>query len=234
MSCAPRIVFYGASGMSAACAYNLAHGSPRPVCEAAAFIDDTRGGGGLRLWDAPVISFDEWAESWRSLPCIVAVGNPTDRRRLVERIFAAGGFFARLHEGPELAAAGIVVGAGTGIAMPSSVNAPNITIGDHVQIMPMCSIGHDVRIEDYVTICPGCTISGYVTIETGVFIGAGTTVANGMAKRPLVIGAGAKVSLGSVVTKSVPAGITVAGNPARNLRELARAHKIMGEIDRDG
>ncbi len=229
MICVPRIVFYGASGMSAACAYNLAHGGPRPVCEAAAFIDDWRGGQGLRVGDAPVISFEEWAAAWRDLPCIVAVGDPGDRRRLAERISAGGGNFARLYEAPDMAISGVVIGAGTGVAMPSSINAPNITIGDHVQIMPMCSVGHDVQIEDFVTICPGCVISGYVTIETGVFLGAGSTVVNGTARRPLVIGAGAKVSAGSVVTKSVPAGTAVAGNPARSLRELARAHRVVAQ-----
>ena len=226
MTSIPRIVCYGASGMSAAAARNVAHGAPRPLCEVVAYIDDTRGGEGLRVENAPVISFEEWAASWRDLPCMVAVGDPSDRRRLVERISANGGHFAHLYDSPDVAISGVAIGVGTGIASQTCLNAPNITIGDHVQILPMCSIGHDVRIEDFVTICPGCVISGYVTIETGVFLGAGSTIVNGTARRPLVIGAGAKVSAGSVVTKSVPAGTAVAGNPARSLRELARARKI--------
>jgi sugar O-acyltransferase (sialic acid O-acetyltransferase NeuD family) len=226
LTCVPRIVCYGASGMSAASARNVAHGGPRPLCEVVAYIDDTRGGQGLRFENAPVISFEEWEASWRDFPCMVAVGDPRDRRRLVERLSAKGGHFPRLYDAPDVAISGVAIGAGTGIAVSAYLNPPNITIGDHVQILPMCSIGHDVRIEDFVTICPGCVVSGYVTIETGVFLGAGSTVVNGTARKPLVIGAAAKVSAGSVVTKSVPAGTTVAGNPARNLRELARAHKI--------
>jgi serine acetyltransferase len=105
--------------------------------------------------------------------------------------------------------------------MPTSINPPNTTIGCHVQVMPMSCIGHDVRIMDYVTICPSCTISGHVVIEEEVFIGAGTTVVNGTLKKPLVIGAGAKISAGSVITKSIPDKASVAGNPARPLRELA-------------
>jgi len=234
LSAVPRIVVYGASGMSAATAHNFAYGGPRPVCEVVAFIDDTRGGQGVRVFDAPVISFEEWLDSWRDLPCYVAVGDPRKRQALVERISASNGHFARLYDAPELSTPGVRIGAGTGIGMPTCLNAPNITIGDHAHIMPMCSIGHDVRIEDYVTICPGCTVSGYVTIEREVFVGAGSTVVNGTAKRPLVIGAGSKISAGSVVTKSVPAGIAVAGNPAQSLRELARARKVAGTPDDDG
>jgi bifunctional N-acetylglucosamine-1-phosphate-uridyltransferase/glucosamine-1-phosphate-acetyltransferase GlmU-like protein len=50
---------------------------------------------------------------------------------------------------------------------------------------------------------------------------AGTTVnlafdfINGDVDQPLVIGKGAIVGMGAVVTKSVPAGATVVGNPAR-------------------
>ena len=234
LSAVPRIVIYGASGMSAATAHNFVHGGPRPICEVVAFIDDTRSGQGLSLLDAPVISFEEWRDSWRDRPCYVVIGDPAKRRRLVERIRSSDGHFARLYDAPELRTPGVAIGAGTGVGMPTCLNAPNITIGDHVQIMPMCSIGHDVGIEDYVSIFPGCTISGYVTIETEALIGAGTTVINGTAKRPLVIGAGARVSAGSVVTKSVPPGATVAGNPARGLREVARAHKVAGEPEGEG
>ena len=49
-------------------------------------------------------------------------------------------------------------------------------------------------------------------VETGASIGSGSTILCG-----LTIGAGAIVGAGSVVTRSVPAGETWAGNPARRL-----------------
>lgn len=50
-------------------------------------------------------------------------------------------------------------------------------------------------------------------VKKGASIGSGTTLLCG-----LTIGEGALVGAGSVVTKSVPAGATVAGNPARLIR----------------
>ena len=108
--------------------------------------------------------------------------------------------------------------------MPTYI-APNTMIGKHVQAMPMCVIGHDVVIKDYVTLCPSCTVSGYVVIEEEVFVVAGSTIVNGRVGKPLNVGFGAKISAGAVVTKSIPPNASVAGNPARPLRELARARR---------
>lgn len=221
----PRIVVYGASGMSVASAYNLARGGARPVCEVAAYIDDFRGGAGETLNGAPILSFEEWRRDWSALACYVAIGDPKARRALSEKIEAAGGFFTRFYDAPDLVIPGVDIGAGSAVGMPTCFNPPNTSVGRHVQIMPMCSIGHDVVIGDYVTLCPSCTVSGYVVIEPETFVGAGVTIVNGTAARPLVIGRGAKLMAGAVVTKSVGAGAAVAGNPARSLRDLARARR---------
>jgi acetyltransferase-like isoleucine patch superfamily enzyme len=85
----------------------------------------------------------------------------------------------------------------------------------------MAIVGHDVSIGDYVTICAGANIAGHVVIEDDVFVGAGAVIVNGSAERKLRVGAGAKIAAGAVVTKSVPPGAVLAGNPARRLRDIA-------------
>jgi sugar O-acyltransferase (sialic acid O-acetyltransferase NeuD family) len=217
----PRIVFYGASGYSYCFVQMLTY--PQPRCEPAAYIDDFRGGCGQRLNDIPIISFDEWKNNFLDLACIVTVADPKSRRRLAEKIIVAGGSFASLYERPEFSFPGVSIGAGT-LVSPTYIG-PNTMLGKHVQVMPMCSIGHDVVIADYVTLCPSCTVSGYVVIEEEVFVGAGAIIVNGNLGRPLIVGAGAKISAGAVVTKSIPPNASVAGNPARPLRDLVRARE---------
>ena len=73
-----------------------------------------------------------------------------------------------------------------------------------------------------MTVSPSCTVSGYVRIEEGVFVGTGATIVNGRPDKPLIVGAGAKIAAGAVVTKPVAPRTSVAGNPARTLRDLVR------------
>jgi acetyltransferase-like isoleucine patch superfamily enzyme len=59
-------------------------------------------------------------------------------------------------------------------------------------------------------------ISKPVVIEDDVWIGIGAIILKGVR-----IGRGAKIGAGAVVTKDVPAGATVAGNPGRLVEEKA-------------
>jgi sugar O-acyltransferase (sialic acid O-acetyltransferase NeuD family) len=224
----PRIVIYGASGNSLAIAQNAVHRlRPGPLAEVVAHIDDFRGGDGLSLGGAPIIFFDDWRDKFADVACFIAVGDPQSRRRLAEKVIMAGGRFPRLHDRPGFLFPDVSIGADTAVSAQSDVG-PKTTIGDHVIIMPMVWVAHDVEIADYVTLGASCSISGHVIIEEGAYLGAGVTVVDGSPERPLVIGAGAKVWAGAVVTKSIPAKTTVAGNPARPLRDLVRARKAGG------
>ncbi len=54
-------------------------------------------------------------------------------------------------------------------------------------------------------------------VKAGASIGSGSTILSG-----LVIGENAMVGAGSVVTRDVPAGTTVVGNPARSIEQSNR------------
>jgi maltose O-acetyltransferase len=60
-----------------------------------------------------------------------------------------------------------------------------------------------------------------VTVADGVWLGAGALVCPGVS-----IGEGSVVGAGSVVTRSVPAGVVAYGNPARVIREIGERDRV--------
>ena len=215
-------VIYGASGFSLAIREMVTDGLAPRAIEIVAHIDDVRGDTGQMLEDLPVIGFETWRARYRDIPCIVGISDCAARRRLAERVAEAGGRFLTARPLSGTVSKRIAIGEGSIIGAPSYVG-PLTRIGRWVLAMPMGTIGHDVVIGDCCTLCSSVNISGYVEIEDEVFIGAGAVVLNGTPARPLRIGRGATIAAGAVVTKSVDAGATVIGNPARTIRQLARA-----------
>ena len=105
------------------------------------------------------------------------------------------------------------------ILSPFSVISCNVRIGKFCHIGFHSSISHDCILGDYVTIATGVRCNGNVHIEDHAYIGSGAVIKQGTLDQPLVIGKGAVIGMGAVVTKSVPAGVTVVGNPARILEK---------------
>lgn len=93
----------------------------------------------------------------------------------------------------------------------------NIKIGKCFHANLYSYVEHDCIIGDFVTFAPSVKCNGNIHIEDHAYIGAGAVIKQGTPDQPLIIGRGAIVGMGAVVTKSVPAGVTVVGNPARIL-----------------
>lgn len=149
---------------------------------------------------------------------VAAVGDPQLRERLMAKAEEAG-----LRSSPPLIHPTVgydrefvTIGDGT-VMCPGSTLTTNLRIGRHVQINLHCTVGHDAVLEDYVTLSPGVHVSGNVTIKRSAYLGTGAVTIDGKYDQPLVIGEGAVVGAGAVVIKDVPAGVTVAGVPARAL-----------------
>jgi acetyltransferase-like isoleucine patch superfamily enzyme len=127
----------------------------------------------------------------------------------------------------------------------------DVKIGTFVEIQKGARVGHRCKISSHSFLCEGVTLEEEVfighsvifindrfpratnaggalqtesdwqciptVVKRGASIGSNATILCG-----ITIGEGATVGAGSVVTKDVPAGAVVAGNPARVLRSGKR------------
>lgn len=99
----------------------------------------------------------------------------------------------------------------------------NIKIGKQFHANIYSYVAHDCVIGDYVTFAPNVHCNGNVHIEDHAYIGTGVVIKQGTPTEPIIIGKGAVVGMGAVVTKSVEAGVTVIGSPARPLVKKLKA-----------
>lgn len=102
-----------------------------------------------------------------------------------------------------------------------------VVIGSSNRIGAYCFIPWGVTIENYCFIGPRVTFTNdkyppggktawqKITVKTGAAIGAGAIILPGV-----TIGKESLVGSGSVVTKDVPDGMVVCGNPAKIRREV--------------
>lgn len=112
----------------------------------------------------------------------------------------------------------VQLGAGA-VLSPFVTLASNVRIGQHFHANLYSYVEHDCVVGDFVTFAPDVHCNGNVVIEDHAYIGAGAILKQGQPGHPLVIGRGAVVGMGAVVTKSVAPGTTVVGNPARLMQK---------------
>ncbi len=93
------------------------------------------------------------------------------------------------------------------------IHEAECSVGPHAFIGPSCIAGEGVRIEARATVmAPEPAPDGVLrqlTMQTGVVVGAGAVVCGAE-----VVGRGARIEPGAVVTSDVPPHAVVAGNPA--------------------
>ena len=146
----------------------------------------------------------------------VAVGNGKIRELIADKFISNGIKPFSISASNTLVLSKNDIGVGA-VLCPFTMVTSNVKIGKFFQANIYSYIAHDCVIGDYVTFAPGVKCNGNVFIDDHAYIGTGAVIKQGKTGRPLTIGKGAVVGMGAVVTKSVPDGVTVFGNPAKPL-----------------
>jgi sugar O-acyltransferase (sialic acid O-acetyltransferase NeuD family) len=142
---------------------------------------------------------------------MVGIGENARRKALYDAMAARGFPFATAIHPSCVVSSGAAVGPGCSIAALSVVGTA-VTLGADVVLNGMVMVGHHTVVGDHVLMGPQANLGGDIEAGEGVLIGMGATV---MSQRR--VGAWATVGAAALVTRNVPAGVTVVGQPAREV-----------------
>jgi sugar O-acyltransferase (sialic acid O-acetyltransferase NeuD family) len=178
------------------------------------FVVETRSTGSEPVGGIPVRDIDNFlslpGERWFS----IAIGDSRERERIARKCIAAGARPMEIADATARRLGAVSIGPGA-ITCHGSVITSDVQIGSFFHLNLFSYVAHDCVVGDFVTFAPSVQCNGNVHIGEHAYIGTGAVIRHGQRDRPLLIGAGATVGMGAVVTKDVPAGATVVGNPAR-------------------
>jgi sugar O-acyltransferase (sialic acid O-acetyltransferase NeuD family) len=162
-----------------------------------------------------VLSLEEFAEAPSSKRHLaVAVANSRVRERVFSFIDENDIDHWDIRAAEVVIMDDVTIGEGS-ILSPFVTVTSNVRIGRGFHGNLYSYVEHDCRLGDFVTFAPRVGCNGNIVIEDHVYVGAGATIKQGTPGNPVVIGKGAVVGMGAVVTKSVDPGVTVVGCPAR-------------------
>ena len=182
------------------------------VVEQFVFIDDLSQASAVN--GHAVMNWSEFLAAPQPKQICVAVADSAVRETLVLKCIAAGVAWIGVTSRLALILDNTVIGDGA-IISPFVTIGSNVTIGRGLLADLHSCINHDCSVGDFVTLAPYANCNGNIIIDDHAYIGSGAIIRQGQPGKPLIIGRGAVVGMGAVVTRDVPPGVTVVGNPAR-------------------
>ena len=170
---------------------------------------------GVKINEYPILGGIEEINKWNTpLEISIAIGNPTTKKLVVEKIHnKLIGFPTLIHPSVIIGSKNTVkIGKGC-IVCALNVLTTNFFVEDFVILNLACTVGHDSVIKSFSSLMPCCNVSGEVLIDECVYCGTGVKIIN-----RTIIGQNTIVGAGAVVTKPLPASCTAVGMPAKPIK----------------
>lgn len=158
-----------------------------------------------------VLGTDKIFEHLDAVDCVVAVGEPLSRRKVLNELRDCNLNYPTLIDPSVTMSKDTDIGLGC-IISPGCRISVDTKIGDYCFINAETLIGHNCKIGNLCTIGPSCNISGGVTMGQGCFVGVRATILQN--KR---IGDWTRVGACSLVVTNVKDNETVFGIPASKI-----------------
>ena len=142
---------------------------------------------------------------------IVAIGNPIDRKKMVDKLPPHTKYFTFIHPTAQIMDDNIKIGEGSFIGA-NSIITTNVKIGKHVLLNRGCHIGHDTVIGDYLSMMPNSVISGNVNVGNCFYMGTNSSV-----REKITICDNVTIGLNSGVVKDINEKGVYVGLPVKKL-----------------
>ena len=176
------------------------------------FVDDADDVNNPR--DLQVLKFSDIEKEFSSsdIEICIAVGEPSIRKILYDRLVACGLELTSLIHPDVVIPNSTTIGKGTIICKFLSITC-DIIIGENVYIHPNVCIGHDAIVGSHTV------VSSYVDVAGNCNIGSSTFLAiNVCMRQGISIGNDTIVGMASVVHRDIPDNVIALGNPARPMK----------------
>ncbi|WP_312146174.1 acetyltransferase [Brevundimonas sp.] len=144
----------------------------------------------------------------------IAIGDSALREKIANNCILNGAKPIHLHSKNCIIDDHNEIGDGS-ILCHNTIVTSNAKIGKFFHANIFSYVAHDCVIGDFVTFAPSVHCNGNVHIHDHAYIGTNVVIKQGSPSKPLIIGEGAIIGMGAVVTKDVPPHTTVVGNPAK-------------------
>ena len=140
---------------------------------------------------------------------ILGLGGPDRRRRMAVQFQEWGGQLTSVIASTAVVSPFATIGLGVNI-MQHTLVSPTARLGEGVLLNAGAAVHHDSIIGEYCELSPGARVLGRCQLGYGCRVGAMAVILS-----DIVVGNNAIIGAGAVVTRTVEAGTTVVGVPAR-------------------